>query len=79
MNNEKCNSEIDATEKHVKRDNLVKIFLKGTEVDDYIVNHMYGRLKIHGDDNQSINENTLLGDYFKLDETFTHQIRLLHQ
>ena len=48
LNDDKLNSDVDATERHVKRNNLVDFFLKGTDVDDYIVQHMYGRVKIEG-------------------------------
>ena len=60
---------------------MIEIFLRGTEVDDYIINHMYGREKIKkriGDVNETVQENTML-DEFDINETFTHQIRLLHQ
>jgi len=73
-------SEIDATEVNVKRDNLIQIFLKGTEVDKYIASHLYGketRMK-QIENGESMGEMTLL-DNFQLDNTFTHKIRLLHE
>jgi len=73
-------SEHDHVEKQVKRSNLIEIFLRGTEVDDYIINHMYGREKFKGQDgdmNETILENTILDD-FDVNETFTHQMKLLH-
>ena len=36
------NSEFDALETDVKRNNLVEMFLRGTEVDEYISKRMYG-------------------------------------
>ena len=43
--NRDCASEADVTSKSVKRDNLIQLFLKGTEVDRYVSTHLYGRVK----------------------------------
>ena len=52
------------------------MFLRGTEVDDYIINNLYGRGQKYKMDafDESIGEMTLL-DNLNPDETFTHQIR----
>lgn len=36
-------SDTDLVTKGSKRNNLIQLFLKGTEVDNYIINNMYGR------------------------------------
>ena len=40
---EEARSEHDYTESKVKRDNLIQVFLKGTEVDKYIAENLYGK------------------------------------
>ena len=53
---------------------------KITEVDDYIINNLYGRGQKYKMDafDESIGEMTLL-DNLNPDETFTHQIRQIHE
>ena len=43
--NEGANSEHDFIGSKVKRDNLIQVFLRGTEVDKYIATHLYGQQK----------------------------------
>ena len=62
-------SDTEATTKNFKRNNLVEMFLRGTEVDDYIANNLYGRGR-KLDDNDNIGEMTLL-ENLNPDETFT--------
>ena len=45
MNTREVKSELDAKEQEVKRNNLIDLFLRGTEVDKYIVNNLYGKDK----------------------------------
>ena len=40
--NDGANSEHDYVGSKVKRDNLIQVFLRGTEVDKYIATHLYG-------------------------------------
>lgn len=56
------------------------MFLKGTEVDQYIVKHLYGRERFVDaqDPSLTIGEATML-EGLNLDETFTHQMQLLHK
>jgi hypothetical protein len=66
-------SDTEATTKNFKRKNLVEMFLRGTEVDEYIANNLYGRgLKRPKDNNESssMGEMTLL-ENLNPDETFT--------
>ena len=51
------------------------MFLRGTEVDAYIVNNLYGKERyIQNDDpSMTIGEITML-EGLNIDETFTHQI-----
>ena len=73
-------SDTETITKNFKRNNLVDMFLRGTEVDEYIINNMYGRgqkLKFDQFDN-SIGEMTLL-ENFNPDETFTDQIKQIHE
>lgn len=55
------------------------MFLKGTEVDEYIIKNLYGRERFVDarDPNHTVGEATIL-DGLNLDETFTHQMQLLH-
>ena len=76
--NEGANSEHDFVGSKVKRDNLIQIFLRGTEVDKYIATHLYGQQKFKNFQNDTVGENTMLDD-LDLDETFTHQMKALHQ
>lgn len=57
----------------MKHTNLVDIFLKGTEVDEYIINNMYGRARYRDrdDPSRSMGEMTML-EGLNMDETFTH-------
>ena len=73
-------SDTETTTKNFKRNNLVSMFLRGTEVDDYIINNLYGRGQKYKMDafDESIGEMTLL-DNLNPDETFTHQIRQIHE
>ena len=73
-------SELDATQANVKRNNLVTIFLKGTEVDTYIINNMYGRGRYYNgqDASMSMGEMTMI-DGLNMDETFTHQMQAMHR
>jgi hypothetical protein len=65
-------SDTDLILKGSKRNNLIDLFLKGTEIDDYIINNMFGRKKFMDLNNdESIGEMTLL-DNLNTDETFTH-------
>lgn len=73
-------SDTETITKNFKRNNLVDMFLRGTEVDEYIINNLYGRgqkLKFDQFDN-SIGEMTLL-DNLNPDETFTDQIKQIHE
>lgn len=63
-------SEADAFIENVKHDNLITMFLKGTEVDDYLAMNLFGKERLHDDMNRSFGDNTLL-DRLNLDETFT--------
>jgi len=56
--NRDVKSELDARGKEVKRNNLISLFLRGTEVDNYINNNLYGRDKyIHENNpNQTLGE-----------------------
>lgn len=36
-------SELDATGKDVHRGNLIDLFLRETEADKYVIDHMYGK------------------------------------
>ena len=73
-------SEHDATGARVKHNNLVEMFLKGTEVDQYIVENLYGRERYvaQNDPSFSVGEVTMI-EGLNLDETFTHQIQNLHR
>lgn len=46
-------SELDARVKDVKRNNLINLFLRGTEVDNYINNNLYGKDKYIDLNNQN--------------------------
>lgn len=72
-------SDTETTTKNFKRNNLVNMFLRGTQVDEYIINNMYGRRsKIKFDKyEQSMGEMTLL-DNLDPDETFTEQIKHIY-
>ena len=75
----KTGSEVDWTEKGVKRFNLKYFFLHGTEIDLYIINNLYGRAKIRNETlDCTLNENTII-EGFNLDETFGHQMDNLKQ
>ena len=56
------------------------MFLKGTEVDDYIVKNLYGRERFvnRDDPSMTMGEMTML-EGLNLDETFTHQMHELHR
>ena len=56
------------------------MFLKGTEVDDYIINNLYGKERyIRKDDpSMTMGEITMI-EGLNLDETFTHQIQAIHR
>ena len=70
-------SDTDLMTKDFKRNNLINMFLKGTEVDKYIINNMYGRknmkdTSVTNDDTfGDIGEMTML-ENFNPDETFTN-------
>jgi len=80
MNTREVKSELDAKEQEVKRNNLIDLFLRGTEVDKYIVNNLYGKDKYTNvnNPNQTLGEQSVL-EGLNLDETFTHQMQLLHK
>ena len=65
-------SDTETTTKNFKRKNLVEMFLRGTEVDEYIANNMYGRGRItnKNTEDSSIGEMTLL-ENLNPNETFT--------
>ena len=65
-------SDTEATTKNFKRKNLVDMFLRGTEVDEYIANNKYGRGRItnKNTEDSSIGEMTLL-ENLNPNETFT--------
>jgi hypothetical protein len=65
-------SDTEATTKNFKRKNLVDMFSRGTEVDEYIANNMYGRGRItnKNTEDSSIGEMTLL-ENLNPNETFT--------
>ena len=58
MNTREVKSELDAKEQEVKRNNLIDLFLRGTEVDKYIINNLYGKDKYTNvnNPNQTIGE-----------------------
>lgn len=66
-------SEHDAMVSNVKRNNLVQMFLRGTEIDDYIVNNLWGKERYvnNEDPDMTMGEVTML-DGLNIDETFTH-------
>jgi hypothetical protein len=64
-------SDTDLMTKESKRNGLIDMFLKGTEVDNYIINNMYGRKKYKDNNDESFGEMTLL-DNLNPDETFTN-------
>jgi hypothetical protein len=65
-------SDTEATTKNFKRKNLVDMFSRGTELDEYIANNMYGRGRItnKNTEDSSIGEMTLL-ENLNPNETFT--------
>ena len=74
---QKTGSEHDWTERAVKRKNLKFLFLQGTDIDNYIVNNLYGRAKMKNESlDLTLNENTII-EGFNLDETFGHQMQNL--
>ena len=66
-------SEHDAMAHNVKRSNLVQLFIRGTEIDDYIVNNLWGKERYvnNEDPDMTMGEVTML-DGLNMDETFTH-------
>lgn len=73
-------SEVDATEKQVKRSNLIDMFLRGSAVDRYIVENLYGKERYLSATNpdQTVGETSML-EALNVDETFAHQMQLLHK
>jgi len=73
-------SELDAKEKDVKRNNMVQLYLRGTEVDNYIINNLYGKDKFvnPNNPNNTLDEQGLL-EGLNLDETFTRQMQQIHR
>lgn len=56
-------SEDNHYQKEVKRQNLIKMFLHGMEVDKFISTHLYGELgRLANDQDQTINESFVLND-----------------
>jgi hypothetical protein len=51
-----ANSEHNYVESKVKRTNLIQLFLRGTEVDKYIVQNLYGKQKFKTLANESMGE-----------------------
>lgn len=74
-------SEHDAMQENIKRTNLVQMFLKGTEVDEYIIKNLYGkeRLFSRDDPNVTIGEMTTTLDGIQIDDSFTHHIQAIHK
>lgn len=69
---QKPNSEVDGTEQLVRRQNLKRLFLWGTDIDSYIATNLYGRAKAKNIAlDETLNENTIIRG-FNLDETFGH-------
>ena len=56
---------------------MIDLFLRGTEVDDYVATNMFGKRKLVNELNETVGENTLL-DGLGVDDTFPTQMRLLH-
>ena len=55
---------------------MIDLFLRGTEVDEYVATNLFGKKRLVNDLDETVGENTLL-DGLNVDDTFPAQMRLL--